>query len=52
MKPGVNYINRKQTNWCKLTEELVSEKGDNIDIYEMWEELNGGIKSIIKKQKN
>ena len=58
VKLDFDYINRKQRNWSNLTEELVSEKGDNIDwdyesntleINEMWEELNGKIKSIIKK---
>ena len=49
LKPDVDYINGKQKNWCKLSEELVSEKRNDIDwdnklnplgINEIWEKLN------------
>ena len=31
MKLNVNYIPRKERDWSKLTKELQTEKGDNID---------------------
>ena len=43
------YLNREQRNWFNLSEELISEKGDNIDwnytfnaldAFEMLEKLN------------
>ena len=57
MKPDVDYINRKQRNSSKFTEELEPEKGDNIDwnysphslgVNEMWEKLNQKINLMIK----
>ena len=60
VKPDFEYITRRQSSLFKLYENLVSEKGDNIDwnynsntldvndVNEMWKEFNRKMKSIMQ----
>lgn len=52
---NVEYINVKQRNWSKVTENFVLERGNNIDwcvnqnssVNEMWEDINSKLQNII-----